>query len=138
MKFLPQEIKIFLIILIFLIFSHSRPVTAQPINALALYCEGDYNNLREKVDLKLKNIIVRITNDEVVISGIPGLALLNEKYKTTNQNDNNILFKNPQKSNYQGSINRYSGSFNLIELDFENSRWYQSFNGTCRATQKIF
>ena len=122
----------------FLIFLCVIPVSAQEINTTYLLCEGKYENQRKNYETKLKDVLVKILKENVTISGIPGLANFEEKFKISQQNDERLLFQQIQNINYQGSINRYTGSIDLSEIDLEKLRWYQAFSGICYPTNKLF
>ena len=99
---------------------------------------GDYRSIQNKVDLKLNNVIVIISSDDISFSGIPGLALSEEKYKITRRTEESLFFQHPLDSKYQGALNRYTGNIHLIHMDVANFKWFQSFDGTCRVAQKLF
>ncbi len=122
----------------FLISAFFGCVSAETANSLTLACVGDYRHVRDKIEQKLANVIVKTSKDSILISGIPGLAVSGEEYRVTRRSEDYIFFNNGSNFNYQGNLNRFTGAIKIIEIDAKLSRWFQSFDGTCRVAQKLF
>ena len=110
--------------------------TAQVTNPIFLSCTGQYNNFKTKEEFKLQNVIIKISNDEFIIDGIPGLGM-QEKYNATVKTETMIFFAHPIDQNFRGSLNRFTGFFNVSHQDSERTR-SQSYQGYCQIAQKIF
>jgi hypothetical protein len=115
-----------------------EPAMARATSNTNLVCEGKYQNLRSEAETKLKDAIISISDDEIIINGIHGFANPEEKYRITIKNDVHLFFQHPNDSNYKGSINRYTGAIYLTEHEAGKIKPYKYFDGICRAARKIF
>ncbi len=111
--------------------------TAQVTNPIFLSCTGQYNNFRTKHESNLANVIVKISNDEFIIDGIPGLGM-EEKYNATKKTETMIFLGHPLNKNFEGSLNRFTGFINIYHKDNDQSRYFQLYQGYCKIAQKMF
>jgi hypothetical protein len=111
--------------------------TAQVTNPIFLSCTGQYNNFKEKHEIKLENVVIKIWNDELTVYGIPGLGT-GEKYNVMTKTEIGISFAHQINQDYSASLNRFTGSLDVVQWDPTKSRLLQMYKGLCKVAQKIF
>lgn len=102
-----------------------------------LQCDGtaDFYNANPPIrDMKVSGIYLEIGKDSIKVAGSMGW---DGEFEIKRSDPASVFFVSPRNAEYFGSVNKYSGEFQLNRMQ-NQSKFSASTRGVCRPAKPLF